>query len=242
MNYYNYFTEVEEHFVRRRGKHMWISPLDWSLVSTWRATGVPLHVALRGIDIAMDTWESKPRRGSSRLSTLFYCHDAVMREYANYLEAHVGENPADRGTAQTGAAGAKAADDGPGKETILKFLDARIREIEAGRSKHSSWESEGLDRVVSRMQEIIRSIETEERVELEALERDLGILDQLLVSELRRRVSGEQFDAWEQEAKKELKVYRTRLPKETYAKIVDDYMRGKIRRAFNVGELSLFRL
>ena len=29
LNYYNYFTEIEEHFVRRRGKHLLISPMDW---------------------------------------------------------------------------------------------------------------------------------------------------------------------------------------------------------------------
>ena len=29
FNYYNYFTEIEETFVRRRGKHLLLSPIDW---------------------------------------------------------------------------------------------------------------------------------------------------------------------------------------------------------------------
>jgi hypothetical protein len=45
MNYYNYFTEVENEFVRRRGKHMLVSPLDWSLIETWKQRGVPLRIA-----------------------------------------------------------------------------------------------------------------------------------------------------------------------------------------------------
>ncbi len=244
MNYYNYFTEVEEHFVRRRGKHMWISPLDWSLVSTWRAQGVPLNVALRGIDIAMDAWHSKPHRGSDRLSTLFYCHNAVMEEYERYLEAHLGEEPGETKSAGEGQATiAENPEDGPGRDSVLKFLAARISEIEPVQAKHSSGEDvEGMTRVLSRLREIARSVEAAERVDLEALEHDLSILDDLLVSELRRGIPQEQLDAWDQEAKKDLKVYKKRLPRETYAKIVDNFLRGRIRHHFQIGELSLFHL
>ena len=28
LNYYNYFTEIEDTFVRRRGKHLLLSPID----------------------------------------------------------------------------------------------------------------------------------------------------------------------------------------------------------------------
>ncbi len=246
MNYYNYFTEIEELFVRRRGKHMYISPMDWSLIATWRDSGVPLHVALRGIDIAMDTWHSKPHRGSARLSTLFYCHDAVMSEYARHLEAHLGEGK------EGGPAESVGAGSGPGlpaegeelnKKALVEFLEARISEIEAVRAKHYSCGDTGaMDRARSRLGEIHDSFATEEHLEIEALERDLRILDELLISDLKTRLSEGQMEEWEQEARKELKVYKKRLPKETYQKILDNFLRGKIRRAFNLGELSLFHL
>ncbi len=245
MNYYNYFTEVEEHFVRRRGKHLYVSPLDWSLISVWRASGVPLHVALRGIDIAMDTWNSKPHRSSSRVSTLFYCHDAVMSEYARHLDAHLGESPSEEQAKSEISASPESAptDAGPDKKSILKFLEERIAEIDAVRVKHSSGDNgEGIDRVLSRLQEIAGSVGTEANIDLQALERDLGILDELLMSELRRTISQEQLDAWEQEAKRELKVYKKRLPRDTYAKILDNFRKSRIHRLFNVGELSLFHL
>lgn len=245
MNYYNYFTEIEEHFVRRRGKHLMVSPMDWSLISTWRESGVPLHVALRGIDIAMDTWFSRPRRGSDKLSTLFYCHDAVMSEYARHLEAHLGghdEEGASQAPGNEPDQEPKSAD-GPDKATILEFLEGKIREIEALQGKHSEGGgTEGIERILSRLHELLHSVETEERVESEALERDLGILDELLVADLRLRISAEKFEEWEKEARKELKVYKKRLPKDTYEKIVDNYMRGRIHRLFQVGELSLFHL
>ena len=96
MNYYNYFTEIEEHFVMRRGKHLFVSPMDWSLMATWHDSGVPLHVALRGIDRAMDGFFAKQPRSDSRIGSLFYCHSAVMEEYTPHLESHLGEEPATR--------------------------------------------------------------------------------------------------------------------------------------------------
>ena len=244
MNYYNYFTEVEEHFVRRRGKHMFVSPLDWSLIATWRESGVPLHVALRGVDIAMDTWHSKPRRETDRLGTLFYCHDAVMAEYARHLEAHLGETKEELPAGTAGSAnrsGQEAAE--TDKKALLEFLKARILEIETARAKHySRADAAGIERILSRLKEVSNSVTSEEHPETEALERDLGMLDELLVSLLREKLAKETIEEWEQDAKKELKVYKKQLDKETYQKILDNFLRGKIHRLFGVGELSLFYL
>ena len=44
MNYFNYFTEIEDAFVRRRGKHLLLSPMDWALIESWKELKVPLHV------------------------------------------------------------------------------------------------------------------------------------------------------------------------------------------------------
>ncbi len=53
-NYFNYFTEIEEHFQRARGTSLFLlSPLDWALIETWKNSGVPLEAVLRGIDAAV---------------------------------------------------------------------------------------------------------------------------------------------------------------------------------------------
>ena len=245
MNYYNYFTEVEEHFVRRRGKHMFVSPLDWSLIATWRESGVPLNVALRGIDKAMDTYQSRPRRSSEKLSTLFYCHDSVMAEFASHLESHVGEGSAESppSAAASLPEGGKE-DEGPDKEAISQFLDARLKEIERLREKLHGCEPalEAVQRVRARLMEIAAELEVAKEPDAESLERDLGILDELLVTELRPFLPEGKLAEWEQEAKTELKVYRKRLPKETYQKILENFIRAKTHRYFDVGELSLFLL
>src|SRR6187455_1625755 len=64
LNYFNYFTEIEDAFIRRRAKHLLLSPMDWALIESWKELGVPLHVALRGIEKSFDSYESKPRKRS----------------------------------------------------------------------------------------------------------------------------------------------------------------------------------
>jgi hypothetical protein len=243
MNYYNYFTEIEEHFVKRRGKHLLISPMDWGLIAAWRDAGVPLHVALRGIDIAMDMFFSRQRRASAKVNSLCYCHDAVMTEYAGHLESHVGESAPDAQTESTGPEAASHGKNEPEIEEIFVFLTARISEIKALLTKqYPESACEGLHRVLSRLEEVLQHQATGGQGESETLERDLRLVDDLLVTELKALVPSEEALEWEKEAKKELKVYRKRLPKETYEKIRGNFVRDKIHRKFNIGDLSLFHL
>jgi hypothetical protein len=244
MNYYNYFTEIEDHFVRRRGKHLLLSPMDWGLIASWRDSGVPLQVALRGIDIAMDGFLARKHRGTSKVNSLCYCHDSVMAEYAGYLESHVGEPPSETAAPTPGHETSRDAGDEPGKHEILGLISARILEIKTLCAKQSFSGStlEGVERVLARLEEMMRNLETEIRVDSESLERDVGMIDELLVTELRGIVLPEEAMEWEKEAKKELRAYKKRLPSETYQKILANFMRGKIHKKFNVGELSIIHL
>jgi hypothetical protein len=46
-NYFNYFTETEEHFQRARGTGLFLlSPLDWALIEAWKNSGIPLEAVL----------------------------------------------------------------------------------------------------------------------------------------------------------------------------------------------------
>jgi hypothetical protein len=87
-NYFNYFTEIEDAFVRRRGKHLLLSPMDWALIESWKEMNVPLHIVLRGIEKAFDSWEAKPRKRS--VKSLLYCQEEVEAQYAEWSESRVG--------------------------------------------------------------------------------------------------------------------------------------------------------
>jgi hypothetical protein len=246
MNYYNYFTEIEEHFVRRRGKHLYVSPLDWSLIAAWKDAGVPLHVALRGIDIAMDSFDNRKRTSASRVGTLYYCHGSVMEEHARWLESRLGESAETPAGLQPADAPPSGSDtkSGPDASEVASFLKSRISEIITLAGKQLSRQSvlENVERVRERLSSIESDLPAGKTPPLDSLERDLGILDEILVTALREEVPPERVEEWESEAKKELKVYRKRLPRETYQKILENHMKTRVRQLFGIGELSLFHL
>src|SRR5260221_11112387 len=97
LNYFSYFSEIEDTFGRRRGKHLLLSPMDWALIESWKERGVPLHVALRAVEHAFDSYEAKKRKRS--VKTLLYCQEEVEAQYAEWLESRVGsheETPSDK--------------------------------------------------------------------------------------------------------------------------------------------------
>src|SRR5215211_9384750 len=103
LNYFNYFTEIEDAFVRRRGRHLLLGTLDWALMTTWKEMGVPLHVVLRGIEKSFDSYESKPRKRT--VKTLFYCQEEVEAQFAEWVESQTGAHApaAESATAEGGA-------------------------------------------------------------------------------------------------------------------------------------------
>ena len=77
-NYYNYFTEIEEHFQKVRGTSLFLfSPLDWALVEAWKDSGVPLEAVLRGIDAAFQKWRGR-RSKVQMVNSLAFCAQAVL--------------------------------------------------------------------------------------------------------------------------------------------------------------------
>src|SRR5215216_7282699 len=90
LNYFNYFTEIEDAFVRRRGKHLFLSPMDWALMETWQQQGIPLHIVLRGVEKSFDSYEARPRKRT--VKSLLYCQEEVEAQYAEWVEAHVGSS------------------------------------------------------------------------------------------------------------------------------------------------------
>jgi len=89
-NYFNYFTEVEEHFQKARGTSLFLlSPLDWALIESWKNSGVPLEAVLRGIDAAFEKWRAKRSR-AQLVNSLAFCAQPVMVEAQRMADAGVG--------------------------------------------------------------------------------------------------------------------------------------------------------
>ncbi len=89
-NYFNYFTEIEEHFWKKRGAHLLVSPLDWAIMETWQKAGVPLEAAIKGIDRAFESYQRSRRGAGKPLKSLAYCTDAVLEAVEERQEAAAG--------------------------------------------------------------------------------------------------------------------------------------------------------
>src|SRR5580658_6045870 len=93
FNYFNYFTEIEEHFWRKRGAHLLVSPLDWAIVETWQKAGIPIEAVLRGIDSDFESYQRSRRAAGRPLKSLAYCVDAVLDAAAEQQAAATGAGP-----------------------------------------------------------------------------------------------------------------------------------------------------
>ncbi len=105
FNYFNYYTEIEEHFWRKRGAHILVSPLDWAIVETWQKAGIPVEAVLAGIDAAFESYARSRRGAAGRpLKSLAYCVDAVLEAAEQHAEAATGKGPQAASDGATGSA------------------------------------------------------------------------------------------------------------------------------------------
>jgi len=88
-NYFNYFTEIEERFQRRRGTGLLLSTLDWALIETWKDAGIPLAAVLAGIDATFDRYDRRPSK-TRKVNGLAYCSQEVLAAAEDMKEAAIG--------------------------------------------------------------------------------------------------------------------------------------------------------
>jgi hypothetical protein len=72
LNYFNYFTEIEQFYQTKRDVFTLLSTLDWVLIENWKDQGVPLDMVLKGIDRAFSRPNSR-----RKINSLAYCVKAV---------------------------------------------------------------------------------------------------------------------------------------------------------------------
>ncbi|HEY2974857.1 MAG TPA: hypothetical protein VGJ48_20250 [Pyrinomonadaceae bacterium] len=242
MNYFNYFTEIEDAFIRRRARHLLLSPLDWALIESWKEMDVPLHVALRGIEKAFDSWESKPRKRS--IKSLLYCQEEVEAQFAEWREARVGA--ADQPHKETENGASKPETLPFSRAAILEHLQrgrSKLMEVCAGRKKVVEDDfSDALERAVALLSELEQDFAAAGLPDAQKLEQSLSGVERLLSDAIRSVVSSEQIAAIDTEVKEQLKPYRKHMEATVYHQTFDNLLLKRLREQFGVPRLSLFYL
>jgi hypothetical protein len=235
-NYFNYFTEIEEHFQKRRETLTLLSPLDWALIESFQEAGVPLEVVLRGIDIA---FEKHTKRNSriQKVNSLSYCTQAILGEFERLRESSVGKN--NRGKTREN-------DQVGEREHLIKMITRTADQLQQVPAKI---QYEGLsvpEHVFEQVAGSLQAIEQEVReatiLDYEQLELRLCTLEEKILAVLVAVLSEDDLLALRTEIGQELNRHRRGLKAEHLAMLEKRMMKKKLLEKFDVPRLSLFYL
>jgi hypothetical protein len=215
-NYFNYFTEIEEHFQRARGTSLFLlSPLDWALIETWKNSGVPLEAVLRGVDLAFEKWRAKRSRVQT-VNSIAYCTQAVMAEAQRMADA--------------GSAKPERPDSAPFPEDDLRrYMESNAAAIRATGVPEFAAVADSLDQIAI-------------SADLESLERHLTVLEQKLIAIARSRQTEAEALAARSDLESHLRPWRSRMTAPQIAMLEMQFLDRSTLAAAGLPRLSLFHL
>ncbi len=223
MNYYNYFTEIEETFVRRRGKNLLLSPLDWALIEDWQNRGIPMHVVIRAIETVFDTFDKQPIRPRT-IKSLLYCREEIEAQYSEWAALQTG----------TEAVESNGNDEELSVDVIAEHIAAVSEKLTNARSAVESDVSAAIDRVLARLAELMN-----DREDTEKLEKSLDALDRVIDDTL---AAGTSADVVRKSIEKQLRAFKHSMEPEAYKRTLDLMTIKRLREDHGLPRLSLFYL
>jgi hypothetical protein len=235
-NYFNYFTEIEEHFQRRRGGILLLSTLDWALIETWKDAGIPLEAALRGIDAAFDRYEQRPSK-SKKVNSLAYCAQEVLAAAEDMKEAAVGATGA-AASGDEAAGGARGFD----HAEIAVFLLKNAERLEQARLPAGGTISpETVAREAARtLRDLADEVTAKKTVRLEEAERRLTVLEEKLFAALLAGTPDEELVSVRAQADRELAPYRSKMAGAQIEQLLKQYVNKRLLEKYALPRLSLF--
>jgi hypothetical protein len=214
-NYFNYFTEIEEHFQRARGTSLFLlSTLDWALIETWKDAGVPLEAVMRGIDAAFEKWRARKVK-TQMVNSLAFCAQAVLTE-AQIMA----------GTAQ------------PRRQAPPPFDQDALRTYLAENST-AVGAVEGYAEIATALERLADEV-AQHYTDLEALEQRLTVLEEKMVAIARTRQSDEDLLAGRREMDRQLRPYRGKMTADQLSMLEKQYLERALLEKAGLPRLSLF--
>lgn len=231
-NYFNYFTEIEQRFQKRRGSGLLLSTLDWALIETWKDAGIPLEAVLRGIDEAFDRYEQRPSK-TRKINSLAYCSQQVLAVSEEMQEASVG---AERQT--NPSSGFEASE-------LAQFFRRNAAQLERAQLPEGGAVSveaiaRACARTLSELAEEVEKRQTGER--LEDLERRMTALEEKLFAALLAATSDAEIVELRTQADSDLAPYRSKMPALQIEKLHRQYVNKRLLEKYDLPRLSLFYL
>lgn len=231
-NYFNYFTEIEEHYLRRRGTHLLLSTLDWALIETWKSAGVPLEAVLRGIDDAFDKYDQRPSK-SKKVNSLAYCSQAILTAAEDMKEAAIGASGEEKALREPGFEAAQ----------IVSFLRANADKLEKAKlPQRAGFATEALaQQEAGTLRGIADSIEQSAKLpRLEDLERRLTVSEEKLFAVMMAATPDADLVNVRAEADRDIAPYRRNMSTPQVEQLHKQYVHKRLLERSGVPRLSLF--
>jgi hypothetical protein len=229
LNYFNYFTEIEERFQKRRGSALLLSTLDWALIESWREAGISLDAALRGIDAAFDKYEARQKKGPMRrVNGLAWCAQAVMQAAQEMSEAAAGTAPTDKEPTPVRESGFEP-------ERVAAHLESAAVALESAMVA-----SEACSATALRLRQLAAGERSDAAQDVEALERILTVLEEKLFAALTTAAPEELLVGLKEHAARELSPFRSRMGVVQLRQVERQFVQKQLLAHFNLPRLSLF--
>ncbi len=238
LNYFNYFTEIEEYFWRKRGAHLLVSPLDWAIVETWQKAGIPLSAVLKGIDRAFESYaRSRRAAGGRQLKSLSYCVDAVLEAADEEKETAAGTGPV--------VTTAKKSEETFSRDALRTFFRRNVEKLSAAAGLVHVTQPELASRVEetrARLAELSQFVDSPATLDLEDLERRLSVAEEKLTAALTSGAPEGFLLDIRREMDHQLAPYRRKMSSAQLAQLERQYMQKRLWERYNLPRLSLFYL
>jgi hypothetical protein len=254
MNYFEYFSEIEERFSRRRGSILLLNTLDWALIETWREAGIPLEAVLRGIDAAFDKYDARADKARGRLrkvNGLAWCAQAVMQSAEELVEASTGLAPT---TAH------EPRESGFESERVANYLDQNANALEAtsitpaknlsSRPESASFADVAerpavepatiLSTTALRLRELALSMRGPTPLPLDELDRTLTVLEEKLLAALQSSATEQELVDLKSQADRELAPYRAKMSAVQLRQVQQQFLHKRLLELRALPRLSLF--
>ena len=235
-NYFNYFSEIEERFLQRRGGGLLLSTLDWALIETWKDAGIPLEAVLRGIDEAFDRYEQRPSK-TKKVNGLAYCSQLVLSAAEDMKEAAIGASAGESALPSK----ARAAQ-GFEPEVVAPFLRRNADLLDAAKLPPASGVSARsvAQDAAKTLRELAAETESKSALRLEDLERRLTVMEEKLLAALLASTADEDIVTVRAEADRDLAPYRRKMSGPQIEQLHKQYVHKRLLEKYHLPRLSLF--
>jgi hypothetical protein len=232
---FTYFSDIEEHFCRRRGTALICSTLDWALMETWKNADIPIEAVLRGIDAAFDRYHARPSK-TRKINSLAYCTQEVLAAAEDIQEAAVG------------ATRSEPPDTGLGSSDIASYLERNAAELQGLLTSRDAADGYRLppaacplvEEAARTLRDLAGGLRGTQTTPLEDLERRLTVMEEKLTAVLLAATSDDELVTVRAEADRELAPYRRKMSGAQIEQLMKQYIHKRLLERYRIPRLSLF--